>query len=232
MSPPTNPEPNTAEPLVMETPKFQPRPPQRPRNPPEPSSSLPDSSSPASLNGPGLDDGSGSPSAPGTSDSPSGQSPGSTGRPPRILDEGIRKAYEKTAKTVALAASGMLEVRFGQGTGAMLMTARDAENVPIPITPDDEAGDIAAPAARILARHAPMPGGSGVASDLADAVELVVAVAGYAMNALARRAAVLGAMIRGDGATPGGPDESSPPPTAAPPSSSVWPPAPASRAAG
>jgi hypothetical protein len=106
-------------------------------------------------------------------DSPS---PGSTKRAPGLLDDGIRRAYEKTAKTVATAASALVDARAGAGTGAFLMA-------------EDEAADIARPASRILARHAPMPGGAGKATDLADAVDLVVAVFGYLLSGLARRTA-------------------------------------------
>lgn len=102
-------------------------------------------------------------------------SPGSTKRPPKILDAGIRKGYEKTAKTVATAASAIIDARLGAGTGAFIMH-------------EDEARDIAEPASRLAARHAPIPGGAGQATDLADGVELIVAVFGYVMAALSRRA--------------------------------------------
>jgi hypothetical protein len=111
------------------------------------------------------------------SETRTGPSPESTKRP-GLLDEGVRRAYEKTAKTVAKAASALIEGRLGGGTGGFLMEQNEAQ-------------DIAEPASRLAARHAPMPGGSSKATDLSDVVELVVAVFGYLMNGLTRRTSVL-----------------------------------------
>lgn len=116
-------------------------------------------------------------------------------------------------KTVATAGSALIEARSGQGTGAFLM-------------PPDEAADIAAPASRLLARHAPMPGGAGKVSDLSDAVELVVAVVGYLVNGLARRVAAFAAH---QAATPGldrgenKPDANYPPADPPPAAMPAWP---------
>lgn len=99
---------------------------------------------------------------------------GSTSNPAGILDAGTRKAAESLAATVATAASTLVDARMGAGTGAFLMG-------------EDEAAAIAAPASRIMARHAPLPGG-GQATDVADGIELIVAVVGYVMAGLARRA--------------------------------------------
>lgn len=87
----------------------------------------------------------------------------------------MRAGYEATAKELVLAASNVVEVRLGAGTGAMIML-------------EDEAAGIAAPASRLAARHIPMPGGAGAATDLGDAIQLVVAVAGYVIRGFARRA--------------------------------------------
>jgi len=134
----------------------------------------------------------------------------STGGPSRgstsgILDAGVRKAYEKTAHTIAKAASALIEARAGAGTGAFLML-------------DNEATDIAEPASRILARHAPMPGGSK-ATDLADVVELIVAAVGYGMNGLTRRAYASGTETIGNPSDQGEPN----PPEEPPPAVANWP---------
>jgi hypothetical protein len=125
--------------------------------------------------GPALTAGSASPD-PTSATATDGSSPTST-RPKGFLDHGTRKAYEKSAKIVATAASALIETRAGAGTGGFLM---------LPV----EAQDIAEPASRLLARHAPQPG-TGKITDLGDLVELVVAAFGYFMNGLGRRTALL-----------------------------------------
>lgn len=103
-------------------------------------------------------------------------------QPRGLLNLGIKTGYQKTIKKLAQAASGILEARAGAGTGALLML-------------DDEAQDVAEPAARLLARHAPLPGGTGPATDLSDIIELVVALGGYVINGIARRTSIL---VRGN----------------------------------
>lgn len=121
-----------------------------------------------------------------------GSSQTSTSRPRGFFDEGTRKAYAKSVKTVATAGSALIEARAGAGTGGFLMLP-------------DEADDIADPASRLLARHMPVEG-TGRISDLGDVVALVVAAFGYLMAGLGRRTAAL----LGVGAEQGPADE---PPT-------------------
>lgn len=142
-------------------------------------------------------------------------SPVSTSSPRRLLDAGTRKAYEKTAAKVAVVASALVESRVGGGSGAFLMG-------------EDEADAIAAPASRLAARHAPLPGG-GQATDLADCVELFVAVVGYVLSSLARRADAFTGRGIGDPNEPRDDDEpgdEAPPPPAPAPAWPSPPPAP------
>lgn len=106
----------------------------------------------------------------------SGPSPAST-KPPGWLDQGIRKGYEKSLKTVATAASALVDARAGAGTGGFLMRPNEAQ-------------DIAEPASRLLARHTPAVA-TGKVTDVSDAVELIVATFGYLMASIARRATQL-----------------------------------------
>jgi hypothetical protein len=122
-------------------------------------------------------DAAGSASAGVTSEKASGPSPGSTSHPPGWLDGGLRKAYEKSAKTVARAAGALIDMRAGSGTGGFLMQPSEAQ-------------DIAEPASRLLARHTPAAG-TGRITDVGDVVELIVATFGYLMNGLTRRQAGL-----------------------------------------
>jgi hypothetical protein len=109
--------------------------------------------------------------------------PADTERTRNPLAAGVKTAYRKTVKTICQAGSGILEARAGLGTGALLMT-------------DEEAGDIADPAARLLARHAPVSD-AGPVTDLADVVALIVGVAGYGLAAFTRRAQTLAALSAG-----------------------------------
>lgn len=106
----------------------------------------------------------------------SGPSPAST-KPPGWLDQGLRKGYEKSLKTVATAASALVDARAGAGTGGFLMRPTEAQ-------------DIAEPASRLLARHTPNVA-TGKVTDVSDVVELIVATFGYLMASISRRAASL-----------------------------------------
>lgn len=115
-------------------------------------------------------------------------------------------------RTVAAAASPLVEARAGAGTGAFLMGPESTE-----------AGDIAQPASRLMARHIPLPGGTGAASDLGDIVALAVAVFGYLMGGLARKAAAFAGAAGGlqapDPYNPPALVDDTPPPAPAP----AWP---------
>jgi len=177
VTPQTDPSPEQRDALTAGLPTFLP-PQESPRSrrraliqSPSPSSTEP---APSSTSDP--DDFDASPSEDETPETLTGSpSPAST-KPPRPLrlDAGVRKGYEQTAKQVAKAASTVIDTQLGAQTGAFLIA-------------DDEAQNIAEPASRLAARHIPLPGGGGQATDLADAVELIVAVFGYVMNSLHRR---------------------------------------------
>jgi hypothetical protein len=96
---------------------------------------------------------------------------------PKLADKETAAAFGAAAGGAFVAVGGVLNARFA---------AHEDDDVWIPT--EQERDQVGQPLGRIMARHAPLPGGEQNATDIADGIAIAIGLVQYALRNLGKRA--------------------------------------------
>jgi hypothetical protein len=96
---------------------------------------------------------------------------------PKLVDTAAAEAFGKAAGGAFVAVGGVLNAKFG---------AHEDDDVWIPT--EQERDQVGQPLGRIMARHAPLPGGEQNATDIADGIAIAIGLVQYALRNIGKRA--------------------------------------------
>lgn len=130
----------------------------------------------------------------GAASDPLSQSSTTTGRPSRASTDGDDPKTKRLFETNKKALVGILKkgIRAGTGVPHRLLTTPEQHDAGLYLADPTDEADIAVPLAGIMARRGIVPG----TTDLADIIELAIAVTAYLVRQVQLRAQIAGREIR------------------------------------